>query len=417
MKRIFYGWWMVAAGSGMQFMQSALIQQSFGAYVAVLRDDRGWSKTALAGASALHQLEAAVLGPVLGWILDRFGPRVVIRIGVFVLGAGLILLGFIDSLPAFYGAFVVIALGTSLCGFFPLNVALIHWFERKRSRALSAMGLGMALGGIAVPLVAWSLSTYGWRATAIASGVLFIVAGIPLSRVMRNRPEDHGLRIDGEPPLPPAAAAPGADPHLPSRRDFTAREALRTQAFWLLSLGHGFALLVVSAVNVHAITHMKEGLGYTIERASLYITLMTLSQIGGIALGWLLGDRWDKRLICAACMVGHMAGLLCLTYAGLAGGWAPALLVAFALLHGVAWGLRGPFMQAIRADYFGRSAIGMILGLSFMIIVLGQAGGPLIAGALADSTGNYRAGFTVVALLAGLGSAFFLLARRPALPR
>ncbi len=92
------------------------------------------------------------------------------------------------------------------------------------------------------------------------------------------------------------------------------------------------------------------------------------------------------------------------------------MVVAYALLHGSAWGLRGPFMQAIRADYFGRSAIGMILGLSFMIVVLGQIGGAMISGILADATGNYRAGFTVVALLAGLGSVFFLLAKRPVPP-
>jgi len=85
-------------------------------------------------------------------------------------------------------------------------------------------------------------------------------------------------------------------------------------------------------------------------------------------------------------------------------------------MHGFGWGLRGPFMQAIRADYFGRSAIGLILGLSFMIVVLGQIGGAMISGILADATGNYRAGFTVVALLAGLGSVFFLIAKKPALP-
>jgi MFS family permease len=140
--------------------------------------------------------------------------------------------------------------------------------------------------------------------------------------------------------------------------------------------------------------------------------LMTLAQIAGITAGAALGDRYDKRLICAACMVMHMAGLLALTYAT-----GVPMLVAFALLHGVAWGLRGPFMQAIRAEYFGVSAIGMILGLSFMIIVVGQIGGPLIAGGLADLTGNYRAGFTVLALLAGVGSLFFLFAKKPARPR
>jgi MFS family permease len=86
------------------------------------------------------------------------------------------------------------------------------------------------------------------------------------------------------------------------------------------------------------------------------------------------------------------------------------------VLHGAAWGLRGPFMQALRADYFGRSAIGMILGLSVMIIVVGQVGGPMIAGILADATGSYRVGFTILALLAGVGSLFFFLAKKPERP-
>jgi sugar phosphate permease len=405
-KRIFHGWWMVAAGCAMQFVQSCLLLQSFGAYVAVLRDDRGWSKTELAGAAALHQEEAAILGPLLGWFIDRFGPQGVIRAGVVIFGVGFMLLSFTEGLLAFYGAFIVLALGASLCGFFPLNVALIHWFERKRARALSSMQLGLALGGLAVPAVAWSLGAYGWRATAFASGLIILATGLPLSLVIRRRPEDYGEIMDGA--SPPAAAAMEAAATAERTRDFTAREALRTPAFWLLSLGHGFALFVVSAVNVHAITHMKEGLGYSIEVASLFIMLQTVCQICGIAIGWAIGDRFDKRLISAACMLLHMAGLLFLTYAT-----GTAMVVAFAVLHGTAWGLRGPFMQAMRADYFGRSAIGLILGLSFTIVVIGQIGGGMIAGILADLTGNYRAGFTVVALLAGLGSMFFLLAKRP----
>jgi sugar phosphate permease len=410
-RRLFHGWWMVGAGAGIQFLQSSLLLQSFGAYVAVLRDDRGWSKTELSLAAALHQLEAAILGPLLGWIIDRFGTQGVLRAGVLLIGAGFMLLSQIESLAAFYGAFVVIALGSSLCGFFPINVSLIYWFERLRARALSLVGLGAALGGVAVPLVAWAIATWGWRATAFGSGVLFIVAGLPLAFVMKGRPHLYGETMDGARAPAPTRAAEGAQP-LEGTRDFTAREALRTPAFWLLSLGHGFALFVVTAVNVHAITHLKEGLGYPVATAALYVMLMTFAQVGGIALGAASGDRYDKRLICAVCMLMHMAGLLSLTYAT-----GPAMLVGFALLHGVAWGLRGPFMQAIRAEYFGVSAIGMILGLSFMIIVVGQIGGPVIAGTLSDLTGDYRAGFTVLALLAGVGSLFFLFAKKPARPR
>jgi MFS family permease len=153
-------------------------------------------------------------------------------------------------------------------------------------------------------------------------------------------------------------------------------------------------------------------LGYTIEAAAFVITLQTVAQLAGVAVGAWIGDRMEKRLASAGCMLGHAAGLLCLAYALNA-----AMVIVYAVVHGFAWGLRGPLMQAIRADYFGRSAIGMILGLSFMIVVIGQVGGPMVAGILSDITGNYRAGFTVLAVLAGLGSAFFLLARRPARPR
>jgi sugar phosphate permease len=413
MKRLFYGWYMVAAGSGLQFLQSALMTQSFGAYLAVLQVERGWSKTALSFAAALQQMEAAILGPALGWFIDRFGPQGMIRIGIVVFGAGLMLLSFTDSLGAFYAAFIVIALGSSMCGFFPVNVAFINWFERWRARALSSLSLGIALGGISVPLVAWSLQTYGWRATSFASGVIAIVLGLPLAMVMRRRPEDHGEVVDGI--VKDEERTLGGSLVKPDRhRDFTAREALRTTAFWLLALGHGFALLVVHAVSVHAIAHMSQGLGYTVAQASLFYTLLTLSQIGGVMIGWWICDRYDKRYISCACMLGHMAGLLLLTYAEPATAAISAPMVAaFAVLRGAAWGLRGPFMQALRADYFGRSNIGMILGLSAMIIVVGQVGGPMIAGILADVTGDYRVGFTILALLAGVGSLFFFFARKP----
>jgi MFS family permease len=156
---------------------------------------------------------------------------------------------------------------------------------------------------------------------------------------------------------------------------------------------------------------MKQGLGYSIATAAMVMAMVTAFQIVGVMLGWWLGDRFDKRLISATCMLMHASGLLLLTYAV-----AMPMLVGFAVLHGTAWGLRGPFMQAIRADYFGRAAIGMILGLSYMIIILGQMGGPLLAGAFADAHGNYRTGFTILAILAGLGSFFFLLARKPTRP-
>jgi sugar phosphate permease len=407
--KIFYGWRIVGAGAAIQFLNGCLLVHGFGAYVAALSAERGWSKTALSAGAAIQSVEGALLGPLQGWVIDRFGSRRMVQGGLIAFALGMMALSQVETLPGFYGAMVLLAIGAAMSGYFPLTVTVVHWFRRLRARALSAMSLGLALGGLAVPLVAGSMQAFGWRATAFGSGVLILAVGLPLTRVLHRRPSDIGENEDGDAAPPPSRQTDAsAPPPLDEDRSFTVAQALRTRAFWLLGVGHAFALLVVASVNVHAISHMKEGLGYSLAQASLVITLMTVFQVVGVLAGAVVGDRLSKRLVASGCMVGHMTGLLLLAYADHAG-W----LVGFAVVHGFSWGLRGPFMQALRADYFGIGSIGMIMGLSAFIIAAGQVAGPLVAGGLHDLTGNYRLGFTVLALIAGSGSVLFYLARKP----
>jgi len=404
--KIFYGWRMVGAACGIQFLLGALLLQTFGLYIAVLSEEMGWSKTTLSGAAALQSAESAIIGPLLGWLMDRWGPQSIIRWGIVILSAGLFLLSQVDSVITFYLSAILMAIGASLSGYFPLSVAIVHWFQKHRGRALSFMSLGLAMGGLVVPAMAWSMHHWGWRVTAAASGILALVVGLPLARMIRRRPEDHGEFVDG---IRPEDGAPESVVlNASGQQEFSLREALHTQAFWLLAIGHGLALMVVTSVNVHAISHMKEGLGYTVAAAGWVIMMMTFSQLVGVLLGAVIGDRFEKRKVAALCMLSHSVGLLFLTYSGFIQG-----LVAFAMFHGLAWGLRGPFMQAIRADYFGRSAIGAIMGISAAIIAVGQMAGPMVAGLLADLTGDYRLGFTVLSILAALGSVSFMLAKKP----
>ena len=408
---MFYGWRMVAAACGIQFLLAALLTQSLGLYIAVLSDEMGWSKTTLSGAAALQSVESAIIGPVLGWLMDRIGPQLLIRWGMVTFSAGLFVLSQVTSVASFYTAAILMAIGASLGGYFPLSVALVQWFEKHRARALSIMSLGLALGGLVVPAVAWSMQHWGWRETAATSGVLALLIGVPLARIIRRRPQDHGEYIDGIAPSDAQTHRAADEPAPVVQYEFSVSEAVRTRAFWLLAVGHGLALLVVTAVNVHAITHMKEGLGYSVSTAGWVILLMTVGQVGGVLLGASIGDRFVKRKVAALCMVSHALGLLLLTYST-----HMLELLAFAVFHGFAWGLRGPFMQAIRADYFGRKAIGQILGFSAALIAIGQVAGPLVAGVLADMTGNYRLGFTVLALLAAMGSVSFWQATKPDIP-
>jgi MFS family permease len=232
--------------------------------------------------------------------------------------------------------------------------------------------------------------------------------------VIRKRPEDYGGVVDGvRTPVTVAEgdARPTTNGSQSIYRDFTAGEAMRTPAFWLISLGHGSALLIVSAVIVHVVSHLHDDLGYSLGAASLVVTLMTLFQVVGLIIGGIIGDRFDKRMIAVVCMGMHTLGLLLVAYAVIL-----PMVIAFAVLHGTAWGCRGPLMQALRADYFGRSSFGVIMGVSSTVVMLGTIIGPLVAGFLADATGSYQSGFTILAVLAGLGSVFFLLARPPARP-
>ena len=410
--QVFYGWWIVGAGFVLEALMGALLFHAYGAYVVLLRGEFGWSKTMFSAAFSMARAESGILGPIQGWLTDRFGPRTMIRIGMIVFGVGFILFSQIRSPFTFFVTFFLIALGSSLGGYLPIAVAIVAWFRRRRSLALSISSTGMPVGGLLTPVVALALTGFGWRWTAFLSGVLILVVGLPIARLVHHRPEPRGEWPDGEPPAPAGTATGDRRSASAAGVDFTPREAMRTPVLWYISLGHGSALLVVSAVTVHLIVHVTEGLGYSLQQATAVVALLTVMQAAGQLGGGWAGDRFSKRAIVVGCMVAHAAGLLLLASAT-----AFSAVAAFAVLHGLAWGIRGPLMSTIRADYFGSASFGTITGISSMVVMFGMVGGPIIAGVLADRTGSYEMGFRILAGLAALGSIFFVLARRPSPPR
>lgn len=405
--RLFFGWYIVAASGGIQLLSGLLWMQCYGAYVVLLQAEFGWSKALVAGAFALTRIESGILGPLQGWLADRYGPKAVLQVGMLIFALGFLLFSQIDSLLGFYLTFALIAIGSSLGGFATVMVALVNWFHRHRAKAVAISQVGYSLGGLAIPIIILSLEAFGWRTTAFLSGLLVLAAGLPMAQLVKHRPYDHGEVPDGmEAPEDLRGAARFAQ-----GRDFTARQALRTWSFWLVSLGHASALLVVSAIMVHLVPHLIEGLGYSLTGAGLVVAAMTVFQMTGQFLGGFLGDRFDKRVISILCMLAHASGLLLVSHA--ANAW---MVAAFALLHGLAWGIRGPLMVALRADYFGPSSFGTIMGFSSLVVMLGMSTGPVFAGYMADVDGNYIAGFTILAAGAAFGSFCFLAAKPPKHP-
>ena len=409
--RIFFGWYIVAAGFLLSATLGGLMFHAFGQYVVVLEAEFGWSRTSLSIAFSIQMVESGLLGPIQGWALDRFGPRRIMLVGITIFGLGFLLLSQINTLTGFYIAFIVIALGLSAGAGMGTMVAVVNWFSRRRALAIGIATAGFAFGGLLQPGVAWSLEHVGWRETAIASGLIVITVGLPLAGLMRHRPAQYGYGVDGDPPRRREAGDGRLADFDPGEVNFTLQQALRTRAFWLISVGHAASLLVVGAVMVHFVSHVTESLDYSLAQAANLLLVMTVTSVIGMLGGGYLGDRLPMRYILTVAMLGHMTSLLVLTlWISLWGA------LAFTVIHGLAFGVRGPLTQAIRADYFGRAAFGTVMGFSSLIIIIGMVLGPIVAGLSYDLTGSYRTGFVGLALVAGLGSLLFLASTRPAPP-
>ena len=379
---------------------------SYGAYTLHLQEEFGWSMSVLSLAFAITRLESGLLGPIQGWLVDKYGPRLIAIVGTLIFSIGFLYFGFVNSIPSYFVAFVLIALGSSLGGFATLMVSIVSWFEKHRAKAIAWSQLGFSLGGLCVPLVAFGLETLGWRSMAFLSGGAILIIGLPLVSLIRHSPAEYGEKPDG---LTTSGHIVEDESLAEQNRSFSWQEAMREPSFWLISVGHALSLLTVSSMLAHLIPHLVRGMNYSLIEAGYAFALMTGVQMVGLILGGILGDRYNKRFICVLCMVGHCVGLFCVTFATNV-----TWVIAFAVFHGLAWGIRGPLMVALRADYFGPKSFGTIMGVSSLIVMIGMTIGPIACGLLFDRFGNYQLAFTIMALCSLSGSLCFWFAKPPA---
>lgn len=346
-----------------------------------------------------------MLGPVEGVLADKLGPRRMVLFGFLILGAGFILFSLIQNAPAFYLTYLLIAVGAGLGGFIPIMAAVNNWFVRRRSTAIAIAQTGTNVGGLLVPALAWGIATHGWRATAVGLGIFVLALAIPVSRAIRNRPEEYGQRPDG---LPATVATTQAPLQITRpAADFTLGQAIRTPAFWYITASHGFSALVSTTMAVHVIPFFTD-VGLSLELAGTVVATYTAVGIAFQLVGGFLGDRVSKRVgICLFTAIQASALLV----AALAQNAYLAFL--FAVLYGIGFGGRNPLLIAIRGDYFGRKAFATILGASMLPMNILMIAGPLATGYLFDSLGSYTVPFIGMAALNIVGAALILLARRP----
>lgn len=385
--------------------------QGLGTFFVALERHFGWSRTLLSGAFSLSRVEGALFGPVEGILTDRLGARRVILIGFVIMGAGLVGLSLIQGIVSFYAAFVVIFTGAGLAGFIPLMAAINHWFVRYRAMAMGIGLTGTNLGGLLVPALAWAITSAGWRATALWMGLGIWVLAIPVTRLIRNRPEEYGLRPDGDPPkTSPTAEIFGHKTEEDVSLDFTVAQALRTPAFWAITITHGLGATAFVTIAIHIVPALTDA-GMSLQMAATVVATYTATGVVFQLVAGFLGDRLPKPPLIAAFNAIQGLGLLIAATTSTV----PAAFL-FAVVFGIGFGGRGPLLTAIRGEYFGRKSFGTILGVSQLPMNLLMMGAPILAGYLYDVQGTYIVPFVGLAVLCFLGAALILLARKPTLP-
>jgi MFS family permease len=415
---VFYGWWLAGVGALVMALGTVPLFQGLPVWNPVIRNAFGWSAGQMSWAFAMTRLEGGLLGPVEGLLIEKLGSRRMVFIGMTVLGAGFMLFSQVREIWHLYAVFFMMSMGAALGTWLPMMTVMNHWFIRQKTRAMSLVMEGFAIGGVILPLLlAWAVGgadpniseRYGWRVTAFGVGIVIMAMAFPLSRLVRNRPEEMGLRPDGDPP-PPDAAHSGSPRHAGDEAGFTWQEAVRTRDFWLISFGHASSSIVIVSVMVH-LGLLLDDRGFSLGTISAVVATYTAVNAVFTLVGGYLGDRIPIKLVAFGFSAFQSIAVVVLVFAHNA-----PMVFLFAVLLGIGFGGRTPVTTAIRGVYFGRKAFAAITGISGVPLNILLFSAPLFAGYMRDITGKYDVPFLTIAVVCVLGSCLFLLLGEPRVP-
>ncbi len=404
LSKIFPGWWMVLTSGFISCWGYGFHMYGISALFKPIASELGFTRAVTSIAASVGRLEGGFESPLSGWITDKYGAKWITLVGVFMIGLGLVLMNFVDSLWAFlvvWGG--VLGTGANIGLALPMQTAIANWFVKKRGTAL---GIRLMLGGLSgvlvLPLVAWLISTQGWRMTCVIGGLVMWFVGLPLVWffVKQHRPEYYGLLPDGT-----TAEEKEADTSRMIEKgveyaakvqevEFTLRQTMRTPAYWLIIAAHMVHGLVEPVMNIHCIPFLTD-LGFEPIKAAAMMAMISLASLPTRLIGGFFADRVKKQhlrfLIGGAYLlqaIGISVFLLNRTI--------PMIYVWF-ICYGAGHGAAFALMFPLRARYFGRKAFGSIMGSSALFMTPVGVVAPIYAGWAYDTTGSYISCFILFA--------------------
>ena len=409
---MYYGWWMVVITSAMSFFASGIFFRGFGVLVIPIRDQLGITQAQTNLVFSVARAEGGLEGPFAGWLIDKWGNRAVLFPSLLIAVVGYFIMAF--WLPGLWGfAFVylgLVSLGNSMAFQHACFAGLNQWFQRRRSLAISILAAVASLGGLfLIPTMNLLIDQAGLRWGLISSGLFYLVILLPLCFWFRNRPEDMGLLPDGatRPPLAAGRTAPRRE-----SRDYTVREALRTQAYWFLLLGAGLRQTATLGILISLFPILVEDKGMSTQMAANLIGAMSaINFFSRLVMGY-MGDRVSKKAILGVSLGVEGLGYLFLWL----GDWQSAigitLVLGFILCEGMMDGA-GVIVWAALGEYYGRTRFATLRGYITFAYAWALVASPVYAGWVADYFGNYDLAIIPGAVCAMVAGVCFMLIKQP----
>ena len=385
LSNLFYGWRMIAVGSALRILGGGLYFYGFSVFFLPLSQDLGLNRAATSLVFSLARAQGAFEGPIAGYFIDRYGPRPLMILAIMMTSVGHMLLSGVHS----YFTLLVVYMGVvSLsfhAGFMDAPMVIANtWFIRKRTMAMALISGSIGIGGfLFTPLLSAAVHTWGWRRAAFGCGIVFLLVGLPLALFVKRSPESIGLRPDGDPALlSQSEAQHGTDPAVHKEMNFTLSAALHTSPFWLLTIATGIRIVVLSAVSVHYVPIMVWK-GFSEQRAAFFLASQAFMSLPShLLFGW-IADRVNKPKLMATCMLLAMCSIFVLMYVETELG----ILLFIALFSVVESTF--PVNWSTVGEFFGRRNFAKIRGSMSFIQTWGSVIGPVIAGAIYDTTHSY----------------------------
>ena len=410
--RVYYGWYIVGVVLATGIPRVGLNGSFFGIFLKPMSEDFGWTRAETTLAVTIGTLIAAGLGVALGRVLDRFGPRWMMSGGLAILAASYFGLARVNSLLAFY---VVYAIGRAMMqsatGHTLMYALVSKWFIRRRAMAISAATMGGYIGGVLLAPVTQAIIDYaGWREAWTFFGVLTVVmALLPAVLLLRRIPEDMGLLPDGDlRSIPtPSRKAPARNIATASEASLRLGDALRTPAFWLLTLMVTVNSIATTGITFHMVPHFSD-VGISDTAAATTVSLLTVGSITSVFAWGVVADRLGaKRVLLTVIMTLWIGAFFVSGATSVVGAYTSSAL------FGVGMAGYGLLSEVVWADFFGREHLGSIRGVTMIFQLVGNASGSLIAAILVDIQGDYDGAFDLILVLFGVSFFVLLLARRP----